>query len=312
VEVHPVAGAEQLLLLYNTRKTMFLKVIAILAFFAAAVIAKDGADFIIIASPPEYVIYNQYEQPLSGDEKAVFAPYSPFRIVQKDMMLGDQITHALKFAFQQRMYYLLKNDDGKFTGEKSSSGRKIIRDVEPKEDTIESMATGLTMVSGEGRVIAVPKGTRMERIFRSGPRYYCSAIFGRTTYGWSSLEPRYAWRNVDKGISGGIPAQADTGLSEMLRQRILKRFASANESYKAFFNHFNSLSNDERAVPAWFCEKNGSRMACRLTGSSLNCNQLSESIKVLEQDIGNLLSGTGFKESGVNGAIVIEKRGIDK
>ena len=291
---------------------MFLKVIFIPAFFVTAVIAKGGADFIIIASPAEYAIYNQYEQPLSEDEKAVFVPYSPFMIVQKDMMLGDQITHALKFAFQQRMYYLLKDEDGKFTGEKQNSGRKILRGVELIEDTIESLAGGLTMASGEGMSVVIPKGTRMERIFRSGPRYYCAAIFGRTTYGWSSLEPRYAWRNVDKGISAGIPARADTGLSEMLRQRIMARFASANDSYKAFFYHFNSMSGDEKAVPGWCCEKNGSRMVCRLTGSPSNNNQLSESLKVLEQDIGNLLMGTDFKAIGVNGEIVIEKRSSDK
>jgi hypothetical protein len=304
-----VAGADRLLLVYNTHDNMFLKVIFIPAFFVTAVIAKGGADFIIIASPKEYAVYNQYEQPLSEDEKAFFVPYSPLRIVKKDMILGDQITHALTFTFKQRMYYLLKDEDGKFTGEKQNSGRQVFfRGVELIEDTIESLTGGLTMASGEGMSVVIPKGTRMERIFRSGPRYYCAAIFGRTTYGWSSLEPRYAWRNVDRGIS----ARADTGLPEMLRQRIMARFASANESYKAFFYHFNSLCGDEKAVPRWCCEKSGSRMICRLTGSSSNNDQLSESLKILEQDIGNLLMGTDFKAIGVNGEIVIEKRGSDK
>jgi hypothetical protein len=287
---------------------MFLRTIRILPLFVSAAVAQGGTDFIVVADPSAYTIYNQYEQPVSENEQGWFFHYSPFQVVEKDITLGDQITHALKFVFQQRMYYLLKDEDGKFIGEKSKSGRQIIRDAEPFGDTIEALAVGLTMVDGEGRNIPITKGMRLARIFRSGPRYYCTAVSDRAVYGWSSLEPRYAWRKLDKSISAGVSALSDTGLSEYLRLRILARFASANEAYKACFSHFNSLRGDEKAVPQWRCERNGGRFVCRLDGSISSNGQLSESSKVLEQDIGNLLMGTDYKAMNVNGEILIEKR----
>jgi hypothetical protein len=287
---------------------MFLRTIRILPLFVSAAVAQGGTDFIVVADPSAYTIYNQYEQPVSENEQGWFVHYSPFQVVEKDITLGDQITHALKFVFQQRMYYLLKDEDGKFTGEKTKPGRQIFRGAEPLGDTIEALAGGLIITGGESRNVVVTKGMRLVRIFRSGPRWYCAAQGENIVYGWSSLEPRHAWRKLDKSISAGISALSDTGLSEYLRLRILARFASANESYKACFSRFNSLSGDEKVVPQWRCESSGGRFVCRLTGSCSNNGQLTESSKVLEQDIGNLLMGTEFKAISVNGEILIEKR----
>ena len=35
-----------------------------------------------------------------------FVAYSPFQIINKKVTLGDQITHAMEFLFQQKTYYL--------------------------------------------------------------------------------------------------------------------------------------------------------------------------------------------------------------
>jgi hypothetical protein len=287
---------------------MHFKVIRLLPLLITAATAQSGADFIVIPGPLDYTIYNQYQQPVSEQEKAGFIPYSPFQIIEHDMTLGDQVTRALKFDFQRKMYYLLKDADGKFTGEKSKTGRHVFRGVEPFEDTIEVQGSGLAIVSGAGRNVAMARGTRLVRVFRSGPRYYCAALLDRTIYGWSSLEPRSAWRKIEHGVSEKIAALTDTGLSEPLRKRILARFASANGSYKVCFSHFNSLTGDERAVPQWRCESRDGRLLCRLAGSGSNGEQLSESSQCLAQDIGNMLTGTDFKVTCRNGEMDIQKR----
>jgi hypothetical protein len=308
-------AGRQLTVGFSPQCAMYFKAIRILPLLTAGVItavitaaiAQGAADFIVIPDPLDYTIYNQYQQPVSEQEKAGFVPYSPFQIIDHDMMLGDQITRALKFDFQQKMFYLLKDENGKFTGEKSKTGHRVFHGAEPFEDTIEVQGKGLAMVSGAGRNVAMATGTRLVRVFRSGPRYYCAALLDRTIYGWSSLEPRSAWRKIEHGDSEKIAALRDTGLSEPLRKRILARFASANASYKVFFLHFNSLTGDERAVPQWRCEsREGDRLLCRLAGS--NGEQLSESSQFLAQDIGNMLIGTNFKVTSGNGEIDIQKR----
>ena len=297
---------------FNLQGAMRLNAICILPLLITAVvttaIAQGGADFLVIPHPPDYTIYNEYQQPVSEQEKSGFVPYSPFQIIDHDMTLGDQITRALKFNFQQKMYYLLKDEDGKFTGEKSKTTLHVFRGTELFDDTIEIKGSGLAMVSEAGKNVAIARGNRFVRVFRSGPRYYCVALLDRTVYGWSSLEPRSAWRKIEHGGSERITALADTGLSEPLRERIIARFASANGSYKVFFSHFNSLTGDERAVPQWRCESKGGRLLCRLDGSGSNSEQLSESSQCLAQDIGNMLTGTDFKVTCRNGEIDIQKR----
>jgi hypothetical protein len=270
-------------------------------------VAEGRADFCIIADPLEYTIYNQYQQPLPASEMSQFVSYSPFQIINGNVKLGDQITHALEFVFQQRTYYLLMAEDGKFTGEKSKAGRQSFRNVEAIEDTIETLADGLAMVSGSGRNIVIMKGVRLVRVFRSGPRYYIAALNDRVTYGWSSLEPKGIWRKSTPGVLPGKGVKDTGGLSEYVKQRILARFASANESYTTCFSHFNSLTGDEKAVPQWRCEASDNRIRCELIPHQSG-DQLSESSRYLAQDIENLLVGTDFGVICKNGEIVIEKR----
>ncbi len=286
---------------------MGLKATCIVLFLISVCAAQTRADYLIIADPLDYTIYSQYEQPLSAREKSEFVPYSPFRIFDKNAKLGDQITRVLKFGFQQKTYFLLMDEDLKFTGEKSKAGRQSFKNSEVIEDTVEAVSGGLTMVSGSGRTAGIPKGTRLYRVFRSGTRYYIAMLRERVTYGWGSLEPGGAWRKIGGGVSAESRVR-DTGLSETLKERIKARLASANESYKASFSHFNSLTGDEKAVPQWRCECSGGRMRCELAGPYKNSDQLSESSRFLAQDMENMLIGTDFRVCCRNGEIVIEKR----
>ncbi|MGA2507701.1 MAG: hypothetical protein ABSF80_09520 [Chitinispirillaceae bacterium] len=272
-----------------------------------AVIAQGQDDYFIVADPTIYTIYNQYQQPLSASEMAQFVAYAPFQIINKKVTLGDQITHAVEFLFQQKTYYLLMADDGKYTGEKSNTCRQIFFNVEAIGDTIETLADGLLMVSGTRRNVPITKGTLLIRVFKSGPRFYIAALNDRITYGWSLLEPKRMWRKSARTIFSKN-AVKDTGLSETLKQRILTQIASANELYKTCFSHFNSLTGDDKAVSQWRCEINGNCMYCKLVGPDGNADQLSISSQYLVQEIENLLMGTDFGVVCKKGEIVIEKR----
>lgn len=287
---------------------MVLKISCFFFLLISVSFAQTRADYFIIADPLEYTIYNQYQQPLSSSEKSEFAPCSPLRIVDKNALLGDEITRALKFEFGRQVYFLLMDEDGKFTGEKPKPGRQSIKNCEVIGDTVEATAGGLTVTGGSGKTAGILKGTRLHRVFRSDVRYYIAVLQDRVTYGWSSLEPRSAWRTSSTGAVSETAA-VDTGLSEAVKERIKERLVSANESYKSLFSHFNSLTGDEKALPRWRWESSGgSRMRCELTGPYSNSDQLSESTRFLAQDMENLLIGTAFGVYCRNGEIVIEKR----
>jgi hypothetical protein len=287
---------------------MRLKLCCILPFLLTATGAQGVADFFVVSDPLAYTLYNHYEQPVTEQEKADFVPNSPFRVIEKDMLLGDQITRAMKFVFQQKIFYLLKDEDGKFAGDKPKSDLRAFRGVELFEDTLEVRGSGLTMASGDGGYLSIAKGTRLVRVFKSGFRWYCEAFLDRTVYGWSSLEPRSVWRKTERAVSAESAVKTDTAFPESLRQKILARFASVNKSYITCFSHFNSLTGDEKSVPQWNCENSGGRMRCRLSGPYSNGDQLSESSRCLAQEIGNMLTGTDFRVNCSGGEIVVENR----
>jgi hypothetical protein len=269
--------------------------------------AQTSADYFLIADPQHYTVYDQYQQPLSAADMSLFAPYAPFQIMERDVVLGDQITHALKFMFRQRTFYLLKDDEHRFIGEKNKTDRQSFNGCAVLEDTVDVVGNGLSVTTGAGKSFRVAKGERLNRVFRNGQRYYVAAIGEHTRYGWSSLEPKSAWR---KSASRVVAETGNdiSGFSETLKQRILNRFSVANESYKACFSHFNTLTRDEKVVPQWRCECSGFRIRCELSGPYSTGDQLLESSQYLAQDIENILVGTGFGVVCKSGEMIIEKR----
>ncbi|MBN2037845.1 MAG: hypothetical protein JW768_13980 [Chitinispirillaceae bacterium] len=288
---------------------MRLKLCCILPLLINALAGQEAADFFVVSDPRAYTIYNHYEQPVTDEEKAVFAPYSPFRIIEKDILLGDQITRALKFVFQRETFYLLKDEDGKYEGNQHASGIKAFSGVALFEDTIEIRGSGLTIASMDGGHRPIPKGTLVVRVFRSGPRWYCTAFLDRMVYGWSSLEPRSAWRKPECAVPAESAVKKDSTFPEYLRQKVRARFASVNKSYRTCFSHFNTLTGNEKSVPQWNCEDRGGRLRCRLSVPYANGHQLFESSRSLAQEIGALFAGTDFRVTCKGGEITVDNRG---
>ena len=63
----------------------------------ALIFTSSAAEFVIVPQPGKFSIFDQYEQPLSEDDKRQLLPNSPFQIINRDELMGDQITEALRF-----------------------------------------------------------------------------------------------------------------------------------------------------------------------------------------------------------------------
>jgi hypothetical protein len=108
----------------NSQKLLLIPIIALS--LAPAVSAQNRADYFLIIDPSHYSISNEYQQPLSADEQRRYLPCSPLRIIEKEVIMGDQISRALKFSYLFETGYLLMDEKGGFTGEKTRSNRQIL------------------------------------------------------------------------------------------------------------------------------------------------------------------------------------------
>jgi hypothetical protein len=279
-------------------------------FFSGAVsfgICREEREYITLSSPLDYTIFNEYKESLSAAEKGAFLPFSPLLVVDQEVTLGDQITKALQFEFQRKNFYLLKGDKGGFVGEKSRNGRHIYKGCQQLDDTVEVIGRGLTVSCGSGDRVSLEKGTRLNRIFKSGDRFNVLTLGSERCYGWSSLEPRSAWRRIAAALHAESGPE-DTVMPQNLKDRIQEKIAAANEAYKAYFTHFNTLTKEEKSAPAWRYECSGSRIRCELTGPAATGDQLSESTQSLVQEMENVLLGSPFTVHFANREMIIERR----
>ncbi|MCU0609163.1 MAG: hypothetical protein MUF22_05290 [Chitinispirillaceae bacterium] len=278
----------------------FLKVVSAGIVLASACVAGD---YLLLARPEQYAISNQYEQPLTASEKAAFKPYSPFRVIDQDMVLGDQINKALKFEFQNKNYFLLKNENGSFSGEVSADTRKRFSNCELINDTIQVTRDGVLAIAPIAGVVRMAAAHEtIVRIFKLGTRYYLQTAAG---YGWSSLEPATAWRKNRRAAEKTVSLN-DTGLSSEICTKIDQRVALVNETYIKYYQHFNEQTKTEKTPPVWTADRNAGALRYMLAGPA--SDQFGESSKKLLREIENLLVGSSYRAIGSRNEIVIQKR----
>jgi hypothetical protein len=277
---------------------------------AMAPFAQNRADYFLIIDPSQYSISNEYQQPLSADEQRRFLPCSPLCIIEKEVIMGDQISRALKFSYLFETGYLLKDEKGGFTGEKNRSNRQILNGCETLGDTVEVIKDGLRITSIQGKNRTCKKGERLLRVFRSSGKYYVLTLgAGNALFGWTSLEPKSSWQKSGKSLA--MAGGSDTLLPKALQDRLTKRIEQANQTYKAIFSHFNGLTGDDKSIPQWQGASTPGSMTFTLTGPWRNTDELTQSTRYLQRDLETMLLGTGFWLASEKGKIIINRNAAE-
>lgn len=222
--------------------------------------SQSNSDFLILSQPGSYTILNQYQQPLSDAEKRLFVANVPLQIETENEILGDQITRALRFSFHGKTWFLQKDEEGNFLGDRGKQYRPVYKKCGVLGDTV--MVTEDRAVSFSEKYLSagqgfLGKGETVVRIFSYGG--YCCVRRGgaKAGYGWSSFARKSAWKRVERA------AEKPAVLTGSMSDRIVGGFAAANETYKKYFDHFNALTHQEKTVPAWRCEVTETTCAVR-------------------------------------------------
>jgi len=270
-----------------------IKIAFILFLLFADVFSQKTADFIILAQPRDYTIFNQYEQPITEPEKKLFMPYSPLQIENANEVLGDQITRALRVTFGGETWFFQEDDGGNLPGGKGAQNRALYKKCPVLNDTVQ-IVNDRTVCFWEtfppsGRAGFLEKGERVERVFAYGGYCCVKRIGARVHYGWSSFAQKTGWRRVER-----VAEKRQTGLSNFLSERIVQRFTAANRAYKEYFDHFNTLTQQEKSVPSWRCEIRGNEVYCSLNAPYNATSELDESTHCLVRDIENMLIGKHY------------------
>ncbi len=276
--------------------------IAILCFLCAVSAAfGKTADYIILSHPDDYTILNQYQQPISTSEKALFVSFCPLRMQNDHEILGDQITRAMRVEFAGNTWFLQENDAGILLGDRGRQYRPVYKQCDVLNDTVRVDADRAVPFSEkfpparQGEYLE--KGEIVVRLFSYGA-YCCVMRNGaRVRYGWCSFSRKASWKRVE------TTTEEPQGLTGFISDRIVSRFAAANKTYKEYFEHFNALTHQDKSIPVWHCTVKGSEMRCSLHAPSDLSEQLDASTQYLVRDIENLLIGKHY-------SVILDKEDI--
>jgi hypothetical protein len=268
--------------------------------------ARQSADFLILPQPRDYTICNQYQQPATDDEKAQFTANIPAQIENSNEVLGDQITHALKFLFDGKPWFLQKDESGNFAGTGRNLRPQAYRKCEIVDDTVSVAEDRAVSFSEKGPLVRssdfVRKGEVVERIFLYGSAFYSKRGTAHPVYGWCTASRASAWKPI------AVAESAQDAFGSFSSDQVVRRFSEANKTYREYFDHFNAFTKQEKTVPAWQCVVQGNQVRCTLNMPYRETSQLDESTRSLVREVENMLIGKGYEVIADKGEVVVRPR----
>ncbi|MGD9200130.1 MAG: hypothetical protein PVI26_01080 [Chitinispirillia bacterium] len=291
------------------KKHKVKKIIPVLAIFLFLSLTIEGTDqkasYLIVKNPTAFTILNKYEQDITAAEKKTFIAYSPLKILSRNTTLGDQLSQALKFQFQNKIYFLLRNENGKLIGLKNTGYRKILQNCIHINDTIRILRGNVLRLSEQsptqGKGTYLLKNDILIRIFRYKNSYFLLRLGDTNQYGWCNLSPKSTWQKYAKKQESKTIV-----ISNSIRNRIESKIKSVNEMYVNFFDYFNRIEGKSKSIPQWIISSQENILQISLHKNIGYLNQMAESTDILIKDLENILIGEPFLVKQLNGVISIE------
>ena len=293
---------------YISRDRPYISARLFLLFLVVAVpisLAENYADFIVVENPEELRLLNKYEQVLSASERKRLQDFSPFRIKELRMMLGDGITEVTSVEYYNEPYFIVLKEDGSFLGNERAGTIKTLKRCTLISDTIVVTAQNTIKIAnkyGGSPDHHLKAGEQWIRLFSYNGTYCLFRDNKRPSFGWSRLHPRSAWSELDEKQAD----VADTIDSEIVG-RIGMLLDSANDAYSIYIDYMNQRTGKAIHVPKWECRKSENGLICEAENGKI-LHQLAQSNRHLVHSIENLLYSTPYTAYLRSGKIIISQR----
>ena len=256
------------------------------------------SDYWVIENPSALVIYNNYEQKLKKNEKSLLPEFSAWQIIETDHILSDQFTNTIKTKYDQKIYFIQVSSEGKLVNDSLAGQINKIRKAIVKGDTLRIKTSDqLLLQQGEKR-ISLSEGMLIQRIFLYRNKTFATDIANNIS-GWIEGNGLKHWESY-------VPAGSDLALEKQIFSRIEHIFVSYNTRLDKLFTHLNNVYNTAKVSPQWRSEESSSNVKYTM-GPEEYINQFSESQSYLIQELNDLLYGSEYQLSAVDGQIIISK-----
>ncbi len=263
---------------------------------------KNG-DYLIISEPSKLSIFNQFEQILTETQLNNIPPYSPFLIVNRKEILGDQITEALRCKYLGQTYFLLLDEKGNLKGLSSQLYHNTFKNCLIINDTasLKQPVNVYQKYPSGGSVTRCNTNQTVVRIFRHANSYYV-LVPEKELYGWINSGTSIFKTSVKDFV------ESKTFSVNEIHGMVENRLKAVNETYYQYFEYFNGITHQGKSIPQWKLHNDGKRLRCTLSSSAQISEQLQNSTRYVLQDIEHMLLGKPFNIQYNSGEITISPR----
>jgi len=262
--------------------------------------AQDRADFLIVRNIGAFSVLSRYEQPLLPEELRALPEGAPFRILELNTTLGDQVTPASRISCLNETCFLMKSDSLRFIGAQEKKDYLLLKGCTAFMDTLENGGGATARLFRDypekGGSFDVKKGERLIRAFQYRNHYYLVRLSRPLRAGWIALSKARGLSRPER------TAAPDTTLPDELRKKIISRLASANRAYEQYFGYFNRLTGEQKSAPQWRPSEEGGSLRFTFSGKE---TLFEESTQALVRDLEGLLLGRPFEVVASRGAIAV-------
>ena len=273
---------------------------------AAAQHSKGAAEYLIVEYSDQLIVYNQYQQRITQQEKEAFIPFAPLKILESNSVLSDNYTPCIKVELDGSVFYLIKNDRTSLVGVDKLGLNQIYRNVVSLQDTVQLMTKSSAVLISPDKTqrSALRNGQELIRYFQDGDMTYIRSLVAPFQFGWVRFS----------GIVHAIPLQRKeldnnitSSITDKTLERIKVKLREVNSLLTNIFMYFNKQAIQKKTIPQWhFIESEKSVeyvLEPQLYGLCF-----PETDRYLTRDLDNILLGTGYTLSYKPGKIEIQQK----
>lgn len=207
-----------------------------------------AADVLIIERPQALNVLDAYQRTVPNSVKEQWPAFSAF-VLGPVQLLPDQVTRVRRARLAGRSYFLLLDPQENPAFESDAGFTKIFTHAILLNDTVLVEAAHIPLLHPQNKkkLLLLPRGQKLVRIFKDGAWYYVRTLDERPRYGWCSARYRRFFRRVDRKA-----LQEQDALQDFLQQ--LRYFVNKkNAAYARLFRFYQKElpQKVEGPVPKW-------------------------------------------------------------
>jgi len=263
-------------------------------FLHAPAKATPQSSVLLVRNAEALTILDTYEQPLSATDKSSIRKGAPFRIISKEIFLGDGLSRASRVVFNSTEYFIQKNESGSYLTKQPDS-YSILTGCEFISDTFrvvdEKSVLIYTQFDMRGTRFWLQKDQDIVRVFIYKNKYYSKTLSDIPRYGWIMPSSASHLKEYSSAISS---PQKQGQLSPAIEKKIRTFIDNKNRQYRSIFRFLNAETTKEIPPPNWEVTMEDGIVRGTLFMPERTQGHFRESTRLLREEIEKMLIGSKY------------------